>query len=77
MLTYRKTLPVLLLSGHEDPVGNFGKDAVSIHKEFYRQHFQHLNMKVFPGRHELLHEKNKEEVFDYLLKWMQDNISRP
>ncbi len=69
LLTYRKTLPVLILSGQEDPVGNFGKDAVKLHKIYYVQNFQNLSMKIFPGRHELLHEINKDAIYKYLLDW--------
>ncbi len=72
-LKYRKTLPVLLLSGQEDPVGNFGKDAIRVYREFYRQRFRNITVKVFRGRHEMLHEENKEQVFFYLLNWMQEN----
>ncbi len=71
LLTYRKSLPVLILSGKDDPVGAFGKDAVRIHQEFYKQNFQNLYLKIFPGRHELLHEKNKEAVYQYLLDWLE------
>ncbi len=71
MLTYRKSLPVLILSGQDDPVGGFGKDAVKIHQEFYKQNFQNLYLKIFPGRHELLQEKNKEAVYQYLLAWIE------
>ncbi len=71
LLTYRKSLPVLILSGQDDPVGAFGKDAIRIHQEFYKQNFQNLYLKIFPGRHELLHEKNKEAVYQYLLEWIE------
>ncbi len=70
LITYRKSLPLLILSGQDDPVGNFGKDAIKIHKEFYKQNFQNLFLKIFPGRHELLHEQNKEAVYAYLLEWI-------
>lgn len=72
LLTYRKSLPVLIMSGEDDPVGHFGKDAIRIHKEFYKQNFQKLFLKIFPGRHELLHEKNKELVYKYLLDWLNE-----
>lgn len=74
MITYRKTLPVLLLSGQEDPVGRFGKDAVKLHKEYFKQNFQNLSLKIFPGRHELLHEEHKEAVYMYLLKWLNESL---
>jgi len=75
LITYRKTLPVLIMSGKEDPVGRFGKDAVKLHKNYYQQYFQNLSLKIFPGRHELLHEKHKEEVYDYLLNWLNESLT--
>lgn len=73
-LKYRKTIPLLIMGGQDDPVGNFGKDAMKIHSEFYKQHFQNLKVKVFRGRHEMLHEAEKEKVFNYLLKWMDEHL---
>jgi alpha-beta hydrolase superfamily lysophospholipase len=73
-LKYRKTLPLLILSGQADPVGSFGKDALRIHKEFFRQKFQNLTPKVIHGRHELLHEAEKAETFRYLLNWLEENL---
>ncbi len=72
--TYRKTLPVLILSGDKDPVGHFGKDAIRLHKEFYSQNFQNLSLKIFRGRHELLHETIKEKVYDYLTQWFDQSL---
>ncbi len=74
LITYRKSLPVLVMSGQEDSVGHFGKDAVKIHKAYFDERFQHLSLKIFPGRHELLHEKNKEAVCLYLLDWLEESL---
>ncbi len=74
LLTYRKSLPVLIMSGQEDPVGRFGKDTVKLHKKYFDQNFQNLSLKIFPGRHELLHEKNKETVYAYLLEWFEESL---
>ncbi|HAJ98716.1 MAG TPA: alpha/beta hydrolase, partial [Bacteroidales bacterium] len=73
-LTYRKTLPILIFSGQDDPVGNFGKDPLAIHGEFFKQKFQNLTVKIFQGRHEMLHEKNKQKVFAYILNWMMNHL---
>ncbi len=74
-LKYRKNLPLLILSGQQDAVGNFGKDALNIHKRFFKQKFQNLTLKVFHGRHELLHESNKEEVYYFLLNWLEEHLA--
>jgi alpha-beta hydrolase superfamily lysophospholipase len=73
-LKYRKTLPLLNICGQDDSVGRFGKDIVRIHRHFYKQRFQNNTMKVFRGRHELLHDKEKEKVFRFLLDWMNNNL---
>ncbi|HSV87562.1 MAG TPA: alpha/beta fold hydrolase [Bacteroidales bacterium] len=73
-LTYRKTLPMLIFCGQDDPVGNFGKDAIKIHRDFYKQRFRNLTLKVFHGRHEMLHEKDKSKVFEYLLNWLLEHL---
>lgn len=74
-LKYRKTLPVLILSGQSDPVGHFGKDALKIHRDFFRQNFQNLTLKVMHGRHELLREADKEKTYRFLLDWMTEHLS--
>lgn len=74
-LKYRKTMPLLNICGQDDPVGDFGKDAVKIHRHFYKQRFQNNTMKVFRGRHELFHDKQREKVFYYLLDWMNTNLN--
>jgi alpha-beta hydrolase superfamily lysophospholipase len=73
-LKYRKTLPLLSISGDKDPVGNFGKDVIKIHRHFYRQRFQNITMKVFKGRHELFHDETRDKVFFYLLNWLDENL---
>ena len=73
-LKYRKTLPLLIMGGQDDPVGNFGKDALKIHGEFYKQRFQNLKIKIFKGRHEMFHETEKEKVFLFLLDWMNEHL---
>ena len=63
-------LPVLILSGTEDPVGEKGAGAVRLYSELGRLGFKNVEMKLYPGaRHELLHEQNREEVFSDIRKW--------
>ncbi len=71
-LKYRKTLPILIFGGQNDPVGNFGKDAMKIHRKFLKQRFQNLKVKIFPGRHEMLREPEKDKVFFLILNWMEE-----
>ncbi|TYC58231.1 lysophospholipase [Marinobacter sp. BW6] len=65
--TWRKDLPVHLFSGTADAVGEMGRGV--------RQHFQAIReagldkvtLRLFDGgRHEMLNETNREEVWGYL-----------
>ena len=50
-------LPILLISGQDDPVGNGGKGVQEIHRLLVLGH-ENVTLKLFPGaRHDLLHEE--------------------
>lgn len=50
-------LPILLISGQDDPVGNGGKGVQAIYQRMVAGH-ENVTMKLFPGaRHDLLHEE--------------------
>lgn len=71
-------LPIMLLSGNKDPVGNFGKDVKSIHHKLQRRGFQDIQLHLFSdGRHEMLHETNRNEVATILHKWIENHSSKP
>lgn len=67
----RKDLPILLISGSEDPVGHKGKDLFDAAAQY--QNAGISNVKVFlgeEGRHELLHETKKKYYFKVMADWM-------
>lgn len=67
----RKNLPVLFISGSEDPVGGYGEGVNKTWKEFLKAGMEQADIRLYPlCRHELLNEINKEEVYDYLLNWL-------
>lgn len=71
----RKDLPVLLVSGAEDPVGNYGKGVEQAFLLYQDAGIQDLQMKLYEGdRHEVLNELDRAQVYDDLLKWMEDRI---
>ena len=63
-------LPVLVVSGAEDPVG--GSAAVAKVAAQYRSlGLTDVTDKVFPGdRHEILNENDREAVYEYLCGWL-------
>jgi alpha-beta hydrolase superfamily lysophospholipase len=63
--------PVSIIAGKSDPAGFFGKAPIKI-KELLEQHANaKVDLKLYPGcRHEILNEKNREEVYNDVLSWM-------
>lgn len=53
-----KTLPVLLLSGEKDPVGDMGKGVRAVYAQLLRAGIQRVELQLIPdARHDLLHEE--------------------
>lgn len=70
-----KDLPVHLVSGDQDPVGDFGKGVHDVYKELMKEKVVNLSMKLYPNdRHELLNEPHKETVYQDLLHWIEKHI---
>lgn len=67
-----KDLPILVVSGANDPVGEFGKGPEKI-AEIYRQTgIKDVTLKLYPEcRHEILNELIKEDVDRDIIKWME------
>jgi alpha-beta hydrolase superfamily lysophospholipase len=67
-------LPVLFFAGDNDPVGNFGKGVTEVRDKFKRAGVKDITLKLFSGgRHEMLNEINKDEVYVYVLDWLNKN----
>ena len=67
-----KSLPVLVVSGEDDPVGSFGKGPRTVAEIYRKTGLADVTLKLFPDdRHEILNELDKEEVDKYLLAWME------
>lgn len=70
-----KSLPILLISGEDDPVGDLGKGVKRVHKAYKEAGIFDLTMKLFPNdRHEILNEVDKADVFKYIYGWIERRI---
>ena len=69
----KKNLPVLFIAGGDDPVGNYG-EGVRISAEAFRNAgMEQVDVKIYPlGRHEMLNEINRAEVFRYINIWIRE-----
>lgn len=75
LVKMRKFLPVFFLSGAEDPVGAWSKGVEQAAASFKKAGMRDVKVKLYPGgRHEMLNETNKEEVYDDILAWLQEKI---
>jgi len=71
----RKDLPILLFAGDMDPVGNKGKAVKQVHDMYQKAGINDLTCRLYDGgRHEMLNETNRQEVFDDVIKWMNDRL---
>ena len=67
-----KDLPILLVSGEEDPVGDYGNGVKSVADQLEASGHTKVTLKLYPGcRHEVLNETNRQEVMEDLLAWIQ------
>lgn len=67
-------LPILLASGEDDPVGQYGR-GVSWVEQNLRQAGRLVEARLYPaGRHEILNETNREQVFRDLHEWIYQTM---
>ena len=72
----RPDLPVLFVSGEDDPVGGFGKGVRKAAANMMR-YVQSVDVILYPGmRHEVLNEIGKEGVMDDISEWMEGILHR-
>ena len=70
-----KDLPVYFIAGEMDPVGNYGKGVRKAYEDFKKAGMERISLKLYPeGRHELLNEKNKKQVYEELYLWIMERI---
>ena len=70
----RKDLPILFISGKEDPVGNLGRGVEDAYNKFLDAGVNDIDIKLFENdRHEILNETDRDEVYEYILNWIIKN----
>lgn len=70
-----KDMSILIASGTEDPVGEYGKHPEQIYAQFNSLGIKDVTLKLYDGcRHEILHELNKNDVYNDILGWLNARI---
>lgn len=69
------SLPIFIVSGDQDPVGNLGVGVKAVHEMFKASGKADLEMKLYPDmRHEILNEIGREEVYEDILSWLNERV---
>ncbi|MDO4501072.1 MAG: alpha/beta fold hydrolase [Erysipelotrichaceae bacterium] len=67
----RRDLPLLIVSGDDDPVGDYGKGPKKLYEVYREKGFKDVELKLYENdRHEILNELDKEDVYEYLYQWL-------
>ncbi len=69
------SLPILLLSGDQDPVGGYGNGVRQVCERLQSAGVTDVTLELYKGgKHEMLNEANYEDVQDMLLRWMEERL---
>ncbi len=72
----RKDLPILLISGDNDPVGDYGKGVTQVFDDL-KKTGHNATVKLYTGgRHEILNETNRDEVTQDIIGWMNKVVEK-
>lgn len=67
-----KELPLLFVSGQEDPVGGYGKGVKKACRAYQKAGVRDIKLILYLGyRHELVMENNRFEVAEDIYQWMR------
>jgi alpha-beta hydrolase superfamily lysophospholipase len=68
----RKDLPILMISGNDDPVGEMGKGIKALSTLYLKNGPKNVNLLLYPkARHELLNEFCRQKVMEDVVNWLR------
>lgn len=69
--------PILLLSGQNDAVGDFGKGVTKVCNEYKKVGVQDLTLKIYNNlRHDIMHEDDRFTIYDEIYGWLHSKLLR-
>ena len=78
LFAMKNDLPVFFIAGGDDPVGSYGKGVLRAADAFRSAAMADVSCKIYPlGRHEILNEINKEEVYQDVAAWLEKKRLAP
>ena len=67
-----KGLPILMIAGTEDPVGEKGKAVKIAYEQYLATGCTHVSLKLYEGlRHEVLNEPIREQIYADIIEWIE------
>ncbi|SDB21884.1 Lysophospholipase, alpha-beta hydrolase superfamily [Pseudobutyrivibrio sp. YE44] len=70
----RAGMPLLVVSGDADPVGNLGEGTRAAADLFKKAGVKDVTLKLYHGdRHEILNELDRETVYEDIYKWLEEH----
>ena len=73
----RKDLPMLIISGEEDPVGNYGKGVRKVFNMYRDLGLENVLLRLFKSdRHEILNETDKDDVMKEIGRFCLDVMDK-
>ena len=71
------SMPIFLISGSKDPVGDYGKGVKEVYKNLKKTGHKNVSMKLYEeARHEILNEINRDEVYKDIIEWLDKNVDK-
>lgn len=68
-------IPIYIIYGDKDPIGKNGKGVLRLRDRYINLGVKDVSCKLYKGgRHELLNEINKEEVYEDIICWLNNKI---
>jgi alpha-beta hydrolase superfamily lysophospholipase len=68
--------PILFMSGDMDPVGEYGKGISKVVDKYKELGAKNVDFRLYDGgRHEMLNETNKDEVYADVLSWILSKLN--
>ncbi len=65
------SMPIYLISGSMDPVGDYSKGVKEVYKKLKKTGHKYVTMKIYEdARHEILNETNRKEVYGDIIEWL-------
>lgn len=68
-------LPLFLIAGADDPVGDFGKGVLAVYHRYQAAGVRDVDLKLYSNmRHEILNENDRGQVMLDVATWMEEHL---